>query len=158
MSILKRIREKFVKTELRGSVDREYDNGEITVQWRTKDCIHAGTCFTDLPEVFDPWRRPWIDLSKANTEQIIKVVKACPTPALTFSYNSGETPNPTEEETNKTSNCKITLLPTGPAIIEGDFIFVDEEAHTKECTETITLCRCGKSKNMPYCDGSHHEV
>ena len=65
-----------------------YSNGEITVIWKPDLCIHSGICFKDLAEVFDPRRRPWIDMSKAETEQIIDQVKKCPSGALSIDADS----------------------------------------------------------------------
>ena len=52
---------------------------------------------------------------------------------------------------------KITVNNNGSLKIEGDIEIVD-----KNCTpynlggrEVITLCRCGLSKNKPFCDASH---
>lgn len=47
-------------------------------------CIHSGICVRGLGEVFDPRRKPWIDLSKAETQQIIDQVKKCPSGALSM--------------------------------------------------------------------------
>lgn len=67
--------------------NRKYSNETITVVWQPGECVHAGRCFTLLRRVFDPGRRPWIDLSRAGTEEILEVVEACPTRALTFFWN-----------------------------------------------------------------------
>jgi len=61
-----------------------YPNGEITVVWKPELCIHSGICFKGLAGVFDPRRRPWIDMSKAETQQIIDQVKKCPSGALSI--------------------------------------------------------------------------
>ena len=61
-----------------------YSNGEITVIWKPDVCMHSGKCFTGLPQVFDPKRRPWIDMSKAGAQQIIDQVKKCPSGALSI--------------------------------------------------------------------------
>ncbi len=47
-------------------------------------CIHSGICVKGLGEVFDPHRKPWIDMSKAETQQIIDQVKKCPSGALSI--------------------------------------------------------------------------
>jgi len=62
----------------------KYPNGEITVIWKPDICIHSGICAKGLPGVFDPKRRPWIDTSQAETEQIIEQVKKCPSGALSI--------------------------------------------------------------------------
>jgi uncharacterized Fe-S cluster protein YjdI len=59
-----------------------YSNGEITVLWQPALCIHSGICARGLREVFDPSRKPWIDVNNANSAAIIAQVKQCPSGAL----------------------------------------------------------------------------
>jgi uncharacterized Fe-S cluster protein YjdI len=61
-----------------------YPNGEITVVWKPEICVHSGICFHGLPAVFDPRRRPWVDMSGSDTEQIMEQVKKCPSGALSY--------------------------------------------------------------------------
>ncbi|HEX2684929.1 MAG TPA: (4Fe-4S)-binding protein [Ferruginibacter sp.] len=61
-----------------------YNNGEVTVVWKPAMCIHSGICFKGLPAVFDPRRRPWVEMTKAETQQIIDQVKKCPSGALSI--------------------------------------------------------------------------
>ena len=61
-----------------------YTNGEITVLWQPDICIHSAICFKGLAEVFDPRRKPWIDMSQADTERIIAQVKNCPSGAISI--------------------------------------------------------------------------
>jgi len=67
-----------------------YSNGEITVVWKPDLCIHSGICFKGLAEVFDPLRKPWIEISKADTLQIVEQVKKCPSGALSIVVNTPE--------------------------------------------------------------------
>ena len=62
----------------------KYLNGEITVIWKPQICSHSGICARGLPGVFDPKRKPWIDMSQAETQQIIDQVKKCPSEALNY--------------------------------------------------------------------------
>ncbi|UEG51169.1 (4Fe-4S)-binding protein [Ferruginibacter lapsinanis] len=62
----------------------KYTNGEITVLWQPDICIHSAICFKGLAEVFDPRRKPWIDMNQADTERIIDQVKKCPSGAISI--------------------------------------------------------------------------
>lgn len=70
------------------------------------------------------------------------------------------------------SEKKIKIIDKGPYVVEGGIPLFSESVHTvapesyewaqrKEWTdlpEKYLLCRCGKSKNMPFCDHSHERV
>ena len=62
----------------------KYPKGEITVVWQPDLCIHSAICFKGLRSVFDPSRKPWIDTSQAETQQIIDQVNKCPSGALSI--------------------------------------------------------------------------
>ena len=63
---------------------KRYSNGEVTVIWKPDLCGHGGRCARELPLVFNPRRRPWIELQHATTERIIHQVERCPTGALSY--------------------------------------------------------------------------
>jgi uncharacterized Fe-S cluster protein YjdI len=60
----------------------EYTNGEITILWQPKVCIHSGICVRALPKVYDPKARPWIRPENAATQELIDQVAKCPSGAL----------------------------------------------------------------------------
>ena len=64
-----------------------YTNGEITITWKPATCIHSGICVRGLAAVFDPRRKPWIDMSQADTQRIMEQIKQCPSGALSFTMN-----------------------------------------------------------------------
>ncbi|UUC46682.1 (4Fe-4S)-binding protein [Flavobacterium cerinum] len=66
---------------------KEYTNGEITVVWQQHLCEHSGNCVRGLPEVFRPKVKPWIEVRKASSDEIINQIKKCPSGALSFYYN-----------------------------------------------------------------------
>jgi uncharacterized Fe-S cluster protein YjdI len=61
---------------------KEYSNGEVTVIWKPELCIHSAKCVHNLPNVFKPKEKPWVQVDNAKTEEIINAVKACPSGAL----------------------------------------------------------------------------
>jgi CDGSH-type Zn-finger protein len=69
----------------------------------------------------------------------------------------------------KNKNPKVVILKDGPYLVSGslplekEIIICDKEGNSAEWKkggkfpqkENYSLCRCGHSKNKPYCDGSH---
>lgn len=66
------------------AITKHYSNGHVTVIWQPAKCIHSGVCVRGLPQVFNPQRRPWIDLAPATSEQIVAQVANCPSGALSI--------------------------------------------------------------------------
>lgn len=125
---------------------KKYEGEEITVFFDMKRCIHARNCFLKLPRVFDPAQRPWVQPDNAPVEEITAMIRTCPSGALTF-----------KKENNTAENAplinRIAVLENGPVALAGDITVEGAEPETR-----VTLCRCGLSKNKPYCDYSHVEA
>jgi uncharacterized Fe-S cluster protein YjdI len=156
--------------------NREYSNGEITVFWKPDACIHATVCFMKLRKVFDPTKRPWVNMQGASTKEIVNIVEQCPTDALTWKWNRDLTCNEQAELTGEPAGeevvpmpaepapipvpeapvTQITIIENGPALIKGKFNMRKTSGEIIETAEQIVLCRCGSSHNKPFCDGSHH--
>jgi putative redox protein len=66
---------------------RQYTQGDVTVVWDASLCQHSGICARGLPLVFDPRRRPWIDLQHADAATITAQVDRCPSGALRWFKN-----------------------------------------------------------------------
>ena len=66
----------------------KYSNEEITVIWQPEICQHSTLCWKGLLQVFNPKKRPWINMDGAATEQIIEQVKKCPSGALSYAKNA----------------------------------------------------------------------
>ena len=53
---------------------------------------------------------------------------------------------------------EVTITPyrDGPLIVRGPFRLVDQDGQEIEVERsTVALCRCGRSRIRPFCDGSH---
>jgi uncharacterized Fe-S cluster protein YjdI len=126
---------------------REYRNDEITVLWYAKRCIHSAACIRKAPRVFDPRRRPWIDLDAGDTKRIIAAVEACPTGALEYVAPNARQETPIETQ--------VEVVPDGPLFLRGNIKIVGDNGTVIRESTRVALCRCGKSRNKPFCDNSH---
>ncbi|MFH0991949.1 MAG: CDGSH iron-sulfur domain-containing protein [bacterium] len=54
---------------------------------------------------------------------------------------------------------KITVKTNGSIRVEGDFELFDVAGGKFDLSgrSAISLCRCGQSKDMPFCDGAHKQ-
>jgi uncharacterized Fe-S cluster protein YjdI len=135
------------------NITKKYSNGEVTIVWKPKECIHSGICFRGLNNVFDPRKRPWITPENSTTEKIIDQVKKCPSGALSYYLNrdTGETVN-VEAETI------VETMPNGPLMVYGNVSVKDSTGTITRKSNATAFCRCGASDNKPYCDGSHKKI
>ncbi|HXL84140.1 MAG TPA: CDGSH iron-sulfur domain-containing protein, partial [Casimicrobiaceae bacterium] len=129
---------------------RRYDAEDITISYDVKRCIRAEECVRGLPRVFDPSRRVWVDATQANAGEIANTVQRCPTGALHFRRTDGgvEEPIPRRNE--------VRLTPDGPLYFRGELEIHTPTGMLKETR--AALCRCGASRNKPFCDNSHQAI
>ena len=76
------------KEELEAQGYKTYENDEIRVFWNPDVCQHAGKCAKGNPGVFNPKRRPWIDLSQASAKEIAALIDQCPSGGLQYELKS----------------------------------------------------------------------
>ena len=54
---------------------------------------------------------------------------------------------------------RITAYRDGPLLVRGAFRLEDQDGNPIVTPrDTIALCRCGKSRMRPFCDGTHRLV
>lgn len=125
-----------------------YEGDEITIQYNRLLCSKAHECGDRLNQVFDTTRDPWIDPNQGTVTEIIDVVRACPSGALSHQQNG----TPVRHEVAQDS--VINIESNGPYNVR-NVSLTGEEWCTDACENKYSLCRCGASKNKPFCDGSH---
>jgi CDGSH-type Zn-finger protein len=130
----------------------DYPTGNFTVQDNRGICQHSGFCTDELPEVFRVGKDPFVDQSKSNPERIELQTKRCPSGALSFKWAKNDDHPPVAGQ--EISGPVITVSKNGPYRVKGG-IKLDAEFLSGASPEHYALCRCGGSKNKPFCDGTH---
>jgi uncharacterized Fe-S cluster protein YjdI len=134
----------------------KYTNGETTVVWQPKLCIHSTNCWKGLIEVFNPRARPWVNMNGSSTERIIEQVSKCPSGALRIETVGAE-PTPLGTTITDTSPLTIEVSSNGPLLIHSPCLIKLPNGQ-EEKRKTVALCRCGASAKKPFCDGSHKRI
>ena len=62
----------------------EYAGAHVTVFDNRGLCSHAGFCTSDLPSVWSTSREPWTDPDAAPPDDVVAVVRRCPSGALSY--------------------------------------------------------------------------
>ncbi|MGL5541381.1 MAG: CDGSH iron-sulfur domain-containing protein [Erysipelotrichaceae bacterium] len=130
---------------------RSYASEEIIVYYNPALCAHVKKCVEGLPSVFNFAAKPWIQPQNGEMEQIVETIKRCPSGALTYQL-------PNEEEVSAWKEAVgFEIIPNGPLCVSGVDL-IDDQDSVQELmhTDHYTLCRCGKSRNRPFCDGAHN--
>ena len=112
-------------------------------------CVHAGFCGTRLTNV-------WKMVKKADDPEVKtrlqEMVANCPSGRLEIS----QTEDGKLEEPEYVPS--VATIPNGPLWVRGGVEIQTMDGFTYEIRNRVTLCRCGQSKNKPFCDGTHVET
>ena len=133
-------------------IKKEYTNGDITVVWQPDLCIHSAVCFHNLPKVFKPRERPWIQMDNADTAAIESTVHACPSGAISIKPVDQK---PQEVIHPSMEGHHIHIIPNGPVRFKEPCKVTLQDGTVVEKPNGVSFCRCGGSAKYPFCDGSH---
>lgn len=128
---------------------KRYEGKDIDVTWDSRLCIHVGECGRAANELFVGGRDPWCQPDLCSNDDVVDVVGRCPTGALVY-ISKKDTPaeKPAAENT-------VHIANNGPLYLRGD-LQIDGAADDMEGVKMrAALCRCGLSKQKPFCDNSH---
>lgn len=136
-----------------GSADKceTYAAAGITIHDNRSVCAHAGHCTDGLAEVFKYKCEPWIDAKAGTVENIIGTIRTCPSGALSYTLGDVTGADPQRQPA-------ITVTKDGPYAVVGGPELMAQTFAKGVSKEHFTLCRCGASKNKPFCDGAHWSV
>lgn len=123
---------------------------EVTISYTPVLCTHAAQCQARAKEVFNPNEKPWIRPENGKLESILEVIAACPSGALRVAVENVPPQHLTDGDVS------ISVEKNGPYHIKN--VAIDADFNGVGASRTkYSLCRCGLSKNKPFCDGSHYK-
>ena len=136
-----------------GSRDRRdtYAGKRITIYDNRSICAHAGICTDNLKSVWRMDQEPWIDPDGAAPDEIIETIRHCPSGALSYSIERSEA-------VDSDGDAAIRIEKDGPYRVTGGPPVEGADWGDGALRTRFTLCRCGASKNKPFCDGSHWDA
>jgi CDGSH-type Zn-finger protein len=129
----------------------EYAAAGITIHDNRGLCAHAGRCTDGLPEVFRLREEPFIDAEGAGPEKIGATIQQCPSGALSYSISG-------VEHAVRGGDEVVGFVPGGPYIVRGGAELEGAALLQGATPDHFALCRCGESKNKPFCSGAHWYV
>jgi CDGSH-type Zn-finger protein/uncharacterized Fe-S cluster protein YjdI len=126
----------------------EIEGKSLTLLFDSKKCIHSRFCVTWAPNVFlANVQGPWIHPDAMDVERLAEIAHVCPSGAIRYRRKDGR-----PEEAAPLVNL-IAIRENGPYAVRADMQLDGQRGIFR-----ATLCRCGASKNKPFCDGSHNEI
>ena len=128
-----------------------YNGKEIAIRDNRGVCAHAATCSEGLPKVWRTGVEPWIDPDGESARDIIRIIRKCPSGALSYEQEG-------KIEDNYSDTPEIQITRNGPYKVRGGVKLEGVERAEGVSLEHFTLCRCGASQNKPFCDGRHWHV
>ncbi|MDX2087901.1 MAG: ferritin-like domain-containing protein [Kofleriaceae bacterium] len=128
-------------------VDR-IEGTKLTLMYEGKKCIHSRFCVTGAPTVFlANVKGPWINPDAMDVERLVDISHQCPSGAIRYARKDGR-PDEAAPPVNL-----LRITENGPYHVRAEIQLDGAAAGFR-----ATLCRCGASKNKPFCDGSHHAI
>jgi CDGSH-type Zn-finger protein len=129
---------------------RSFHGHGVTMTDEPGLCVHAGFCGTRFANVWQMMRQTGDPEVRARLEQM---VMNCPSGRLEVTLEGESAPIEPEFAPS------IAPIPDGPLWVRSGKITLEGPDGTRyEVRNRMTLCRCGQSKNKPFCDGTHVEA
>lgn len=119
----------------------------IRIDYDTKRCIHSRNCVLNAPRVFlANVVGPWLHPEATTPDHMAEIAQDCCSGAITYQRLDGG-PQEQAPEVNV-----LRVRENGPYAVRASIALEGHDMFR------ATLCRCGKSRNKPFCDGTHLEV
>lgn len=130
----------------------QYSGKQVDVEWDGRLCIHIAECGLAKGDLFVGGRQPWCVPDLVPLEDVIDVVERCPSGALTYTVKDGSTMESPDNENT------VLVAYNGPYFVRGSLDIEDIPKDMPSVSYRAALCRCGQTKNRPFCDNSHESA
>ena len=136
-----------------------YAGVQVTVRDNRGTCAHSGFCTDRLPTVFRREADTFVAPSEGRMDEIVRAVHGCPSGALSLAAEEREA-DPTVDRDREPA---VEVSKDGPYRITGRIPLLDARSepvprNAGASLEHDSLCRCGHSRNKPFCSGTHWYV
>lgn len=123
-----------------------WEGSGLRTRFNKNICMHAFYC-----KPLKLLRERELDGDIAAADDIKKVIASCPSGALSYEENSDGSRSEFDDMDH------IDIMEGGEIRIQSAFECDDLERQQNQPANRMTLCRCGLSKNKPFCDGRHRK-
>jgi len=140
------------ETAERSSVEmrrRNFNGRGLVMTDIKKFCVHAGFCVSEKTDVWELVKKTE---DPASRTELIRMIRSCPSGRL--EYAEPPVDAPVEDELPR----EIGIVENGPLYARGRVVLEGADRRPYERRNRMTLCRCGASKNKPFCDGTHTDI
>jgi CDGSH-type Zn-finger protein/truncated hemoglobin YjbI len=138
-----------------------YPGQQVTIFDNRGTCQHSGLCTDRLATVFRTDAEPFVAPSGGRLDEIIRAVRDCPSGALSYALDDAEARAQVDWDGTRPPVIEITR--DGPYRITGQITLAGTTGEPEPqgpgaSREHYALCRCGQSRNKPFCSGMHWYV
>ncbi|MCR9193315.1 MAG: CDGSH iron-sulfur domain-containing protein [Hyphomonas sp.] len=129
----------------------DVEGTQVTVHYTPVLCSHAAECVKASSAIFDPTRKPWVMPEQGSMADLLAAMSHCPSGALRLEVGTSEPQHMVNGDVD------VTVERNGPYRVKN--VALDAEFNGAGASQSkYVLCRCGHSKNKPFCDGSHRDA
>jgi CDGSH-type Zn-finger protein len=123
--------------------------GDLQLSDDPSICSKAAFC---MRATTDAWELVEEASDPARRALLVEMVGNCPSGRLAL--HQGSEVQPQEQPLGP----EVAVIDDGPLWVRGGVQVVSADGLAYEVRNRMTLCRCGHSRNKPFCDGSHRTV
>lgn len=130
----------------------DFPGSKVDVEWDGRLCIHIAECGRSKGDLFVGGRKPWCQPDLVDLDEVVDVVERCPSGSLTYIVKDQSVKEVPDDENT------VAVSYNGPYFVRGDIDIVNAPADMAGIQFRVALCRCGSSRNKPFCDNSHEKI